>query len=87
MKPIGFALHWPCDPKARSRSEKWHKTVEVKGAYKYGMHEKIWLNNLCVMSSIKVFATQVRQTDKHDSLYISIWYSYESILQLIVLLK
>ena len=37
--------------------------VEVNGAYKHGRYEKIWLHTLCVMSNLKVFATQNRQTD------------------------
>ena len=32
--------------------------VEINGAYDYGRYEKIWVNSLCVMSNVKVFAMQ-----------------------------
>ena len=41
--------------------------VEVNDAYNHGRCENIWLNSLHVMSNIKVFATQDRRLDKHDS--------------------
>ena len=52
MKPISFALCWPCDSQARSRTV---KVVEVSGAYKHGWYEKIWLKSVRVMS---ILATQ-----------------------------
>ena len=52
MIPIGLALHRPCDPQACKRLWKWSEMVEVKGAYKHGRYEKIWLNSLHVMSNV-----------------------------------
>ena len=37
--------------------------VEINGAYKYGKHEGIWSDILCVMSNLKVFATWADMID------------------------
>ena len=41
--------------------------VEVNGVYKCGRYEKTWLQSLCVMSNVKIFAsTSVECTDVTD---------------------
>ena len=57
MKPIGLASRWPFDPRQSQVQWKWYKMVEVNGAYKHGWYEQIWLNSLCVMSNVKIFAS------------------------------
>ena len=37
---------------------KWYKIVEVNYAYKHSRYEKIWLNSLCAISNVQVYATQ-----------------------------
>ena len=43
--------------------------VEVNAAYKHGQYEHIWLNSLCVMSKVKVFATQGEWMDSQSNVY------------------
>ena len=50
---------------------KQYKMIEFNGGYKHGRFEKIWLNSLCEMFNVKVFATEDGQTRL-------ITYSYES---------
>ena len=64
MKPICFASLRPCDNQARSRSV---KVVEVNGAYRHGRYENIGLNSLCVMSNVKVVATQDGRTARRTN--------------------
>ena len=51
IKPRDFALRWPCDHRARSRSV---KVVWIgQCAYKHGWYKK-WLKSLLVMSNVNV---------------------------------
>ena len=45
MKPIGFALSWPCDPWQGQGQQKQSKMVEVTGDYKNSMYNTTWLNS------------------------------------------
>ena len=40
MKPIGFALCWPCDPQLGQSQWKWYEMVDVNGACKHGRYKK-----------------------------------------------
>ena len=88
IKPIGFALRWPCDPQTRLRSVK----VAQNGRSQWCLSAlQVWkksLKSLRVMSNINFFC--YAQTDRrpfgqpaerlgeHDSLHRSIWYPYGS---------
>ena len=63
MKPRGFVLRWPSDPRQGQGQWKWCKMVEVNGAYKHGRYVKNWLKSLRGLSNFKVFATQDGRTD------------------------
>ena len=78
-----------------SFSWKWYKMVEIKDAY--DTYKRIWMQNLCIMSNLKVLPHSMAEqtdyswpagwTDKHDWLCRSIHYSYGSIQRLACLLK
>ena len=43
MKPLGFALRWPCDPRQSPGQCKWYNMVKVNGSYnlyKYDRYKK-----------------------------------------------
>ena len=44
--PIGFAVSWPCEPQAQSRSVKAVLVAEVNDAYTHGRYENISLKSL-----------------------------------------
>ena len=47
---------------------KWYQVIEVNGAYKYGRYEKMWLNSLCAMSTLKFVPCQTAHyIDTYDT--------------------